>query len=106
MECEMLIKKLLLMVDQIKKDLNTSSWLHMPPTSFKYQYLNCYAETLRQWYHYLGVIASLDQTEATYRISITYYQKVQAICNLLGLKEKSQLDRVMYCCAQGLFGQA
>jgi len=48
MECEMLIKKLLLMVDQIKKDLNTSGWLHMPPTSFKYQYLNYYAETIRQ----------------------------------------------------------
>ena len=42
------------------------------------------------------MIASLDQTEATYRISITYHQKVQAICNLLGLEEKSQLDGVIY----------
>ena len=42
------------------------------------------------------MIASLDQTEATYRISITYQQKVQAICNLLGLEEKSQLDGVIY----------
>jgi hypothetical protein len=32
-ECEMLIKKLLSMVDQTKKDLKMSSWLHMPPTS-------------------------------------------------------------------------
>jgi len=32
-ECEMLIKKLLLMVDQTKKNLKMSGWLHMPPTS-------------------------------------------------------------------------
>ena len=38
MECEMFVKKLLLMVDQTKKDLKMISWLHMPPTSDKYQY--------------------------------------------------------------------
>jgi hypothetical protein len=37
-ECEMLIKKLLSMVDQTKKDLKMSGWLHMPPTSLEYQY--------------------------------------------------------------------
>ncbi len=37
-ECEMLIKKLLLMVDQTKKDLKMSGWLHMPPTSDEYRY--------------------------------------------------------------------
>jgi hypothetical protein len=37
-EFEMLIKKLLSMVDQTKKDLNMSGWLHMPPTSDEYQY--------------------------------------------------------------------
>ena len=37
-EFEMLIKKLLSMVDQTKKVLNMSGWLHMPPTSLEYQY--------------------------------------------------------------------
>jgi hypothetical protein len=38
MECEMLIKKLLPVIDQTKKDLKMSRWLHMPPTSFEYKY--------------------------------------------------------------------
>ncbi len=88
MECEMLIKKLLSMVDQTKKDLKMSSWLHMPPTSFEYQYY----ELLRKdyeadGYRLLGMIASLDQTEASYKRSITNYQKAQAICNLLGMED-------------------
>ena len=88
MECEMLIKKLLSMVDQTKKDLKMSSWLHMPPTSFEYQYY----ELLRKdyeadGYRLLGMIAFLDQTEASYKRSITNYQKAQAICNLLGMED-------------------
>ena len=46
-ECEMLIKKLMSIVDHTKKDLNMSSWLHMPPTSDGCQYLKCYADIMR-----------------------------------------------------------
>jgi hypothetical protein len=37
------------------------------------------------------MMASLDQTVASYKRSITYYQKAQAICNLLGLADKARL---------------
>jgi hypothetical protein len=75
-ECEMLIKKLLSMIDQTKKDLKMSSWLHMPPTSDEYQYykLLCgHFEALG--YRNLGALASLDQTEASDKRSIIYHQK-------------------------------
>ena len=63
-ECETLIKKLLSMVDQTKKDLKMRGWLHMPPTSDKYQYYKmlcggCEADG----YQYLGTMkAMLDHT--------------------------------------------
>ena len=91
-ECEMLIKKLLSMVDQTKKDLKMSSWLHMPPTSLEYQYykLLCgHYEVVG--YQSLGAIAYFDRTEASCKRSITYHQKAQAICNLLGMEDGAKL---------------
>ena len=91
-ECEMLIKKLLSMVDQTKKDLKMSSWLHMPPTSDEYQFykLLCgHYEALG--YRNLGEIAILDHTEASYKRSITYYQKARAIYNLFGFRDNDKL---------------
>jgi hypothetical protein len=38
MECEILLEKLLSMVDQTKRDLKMRRWLHMPPTSFECKY--------------------------------------------------------------------
>jgi len=76
-ECEMLIKKLLSMIDQTKKDLKMRGWLHMPPTSDEYQHyeLLC-GDYEADGYHYLGaMIAFLDQAEASYKRSITYFQK-------------------------------
>ena len=73
-ECEMLIKKLLSMVDQTKKDLKMRGWLHMPPTSFKYQYKVC-RHYEADGYQYLGKIVTLDQTEASDKMSIKYFQK-------------------------------
>jgi hypothetical protein len=87
-ECEMLIKKLLSMVDQTKKDLKMSSWLHMPPTSFEYQYYKVLCGDFEaDGYRYLGVMTSLDQTKASDKRSITYYQKAKAICNLFGIED-------------------
>ena len=34
-KCELLLKKMLSMVDQMKKDLKMSKWLHMPKTSIE-----------------------------------------------------------------------
>lgn len=37
-ECEMLFKRLLAMIEQMKKDMKMTKWLHMPRTGFKYKY--------------------------------------------------------------------
>ena len=91
-ECKMLIMSLLLMVDQTKKDLKMSGWLHIPPTSDEYQYyeLLC-GDYEADLYNDLGDIASLDGTEASFKRSITYQQKAKTIYNLLGLKDKAKL---------------
>jgi len=68
MECEMLIKKLLSMVDQTKKDLKMRGWLHMPPTSDEYQYYKMLCGDYEAvGYQSLGMIASYDDTEASYK---------------------------------------
>jgi hypothetical protein len=91
-ECEMLIKKLLSMVDQTKKDLKMSSWLHMPPTSDEYQYYKALCGTYEALgYQYLGEKTLMDHTEASYKRSITYYQKARAICNLFGFRDRAKL---------------
>jgi hypothetical protein len=88
----MLIKKLLSMVDQTKKDLKMSSWLHMPPTSLEYQYYKVLCVEYEAFgYRFLGVIAYFDQTEASDKRSITYFQKAKAIYNLLGLEDNAKL---------------
>ena len=80
------------MVDQTKKDLKMSSWLHMPPTSDEYQYYKLLCGDFEaSGYMNLGVMTSLDQTEASYKRSITYFQKARAIYNLLGLKDGAKL---------------
>ena len=91
-ECEMLIKKLMSIVDHTKKDLNMSSWLHMPPTSDECQYYKMLCGHYEAFgYMNLGTIAYLDQTEASYKRSITYFQKARAIYNLLGLEDGAKL---------------
>ena len=60
----MLVKKLLSMVDQTKKDLKMSSWLHMSLASDGYQYYKLLSVDYEaNGYLCLGAIASLDQTE-------------------------------------------
>ena len=91
-ECEMLIKKLLSMVDQTKKDMNMSGWLHMPPTSDEYLHYKFFCGNFEAaGYRHFGLLASLDQTEATCRISIKYFQKARTIYNLLGLEDRAKL---------------
>jgi hypothetical protein len=89
---EMLIKKLLSMVDQTKKDLNMSGWLHMPPTSLEYQYYKLLCGDYEAFvYTSLGALASFDQTEASYKRSIKNYQKAKAFFNLLGFEDRAKL---------------
>jgi hypothetical protein len=90
-ECEILIKKLLSMVDQTKKDLKMSSWLHMPPTSFEYQFYKLLCGDFEAvGYQSLGMISHFDQTEASDKRSFKNYQKARAIYNLLGLEDMAK----------------
>ena len=90
-ECEMLIKKLLSMVDQMKKDLKMRGWLHMPPTSDKYQYCKLLCGVYEAFgYQSLGMIATYEETEASYKRSITHHQKAKAIYDLLGLADRAK----------------
>ena len=91
-EFEMLIKKLLSMVDQTKKDLKMSSWLHMPPTSDECQYYKVLCGHYEaDGYQSLGVMSSLNHTEASYKRSITYYQKARAIYKFLCIEDRAKL---------------
>jgi hypothetical protein len=99
------------MVDQTKKDLKMSSWLHMSLTSDGYQYYKLLSVDYEaNGYQCLGAIASLDQTEASCKISITFHQIAKAIYNLLGLADRAKLmdthiaalkDRVARCDGDG-----
>jgi hypothetical protein len=94
-EFEMLIKKLLSMVDQTKKDLNMSGWLHMPPTSLEYQYYKMLCGDYEaDGYQSLGMISYFDQTEASDKRSIKNYQKARAIYKLLGFEDRAKLTDI------------
>ena len=89
-EIEMAIKKMLSMVDQTKKDLRMNGWVHEPQDSDKYQYYKTLCGDYEGYaYHNLGMVTSLDLTETSYKMSMTYYQKSRAIHNLLGITEDS-----------------
>ncbi len=63
-ECEMLFAKLLLVVDQMKKDLKMDGWIHMPRTSFKYRlYKMLRFEYKARGYNEFGIITRFDLTK-------------------------------------------
>jgi hypothetical protein len=91
-EIETLIKKILSMVDQTKKDLKMNRWVHEPKDSYEYQYYEMLCgEYEAKAYLKLGMVTSLDLTETSYKMSMTCYKKAHAIYNLLGLKDDSDL---------------
>ena len=91
-EIETLIKKILSMVDQTKRDLKMNRWVHEPKDSYEYQYYEMLCgEYQAKAYLKLGMVTSLDLTETRYKMSMTCYKKAHAIYNLLGLKDDSDL---------------
>ena len=60
----MLFAKLLLVVDQMKKDLKMDGWIHMPRTSDKYRlYKMLRFEYKARGYNEFGIITSFDLTK-------------------------------------------
>ena len=86
MECEPLIRKLLSMVDEMKKEKKMDRWVHMPHTSLEYQFyelLCCYEAKA---YASLGWISGTD-TEANMKSAIKYFELARTIYYLLGIEE-------------------
>jgi len=89
MECNMLIEKLQLMVDQTKKNQIMDKWVHMPPTSFEYKYIIMrYVECLR---HSVTII--LEELH----VLTAHLEKAREIYNILGMKvnSKEMEDRIL-----------
>jgi hypothetical protein len=89
-ECETLIKKLLSMVERMKKDEKMDGWVHMPRTSFEYYFCEMIGVFEAFGYGCFGANMSLDKTEESNKISIEYFEKARIIYNLFGKKEKSK----------------
>ncbi|KAL3798449.1 hypothetical protein ACHAW5_007401 [Stephanodiscus triporus] len=89
-ECETLIKKLLSMVERMKKDEKMDGWVHMPRTSFEYNFCEMIGVFEAFGYGCFGASMSLDKTEESNNTSIKYFEKARIIYNLFGKKKKSK----------------
>ena len=98
MEMTILLNNLLSMVDQTKKELKMSRWIHMPKGSEEYEYYKALCGNYEaRAYHQLGVLLLMcDTSEEGFKIMITHYKKARAIYNLVGMKDKANhLDTVI-----------
>jgi hypothetical protein len=74
-EMTILVNKLLSLVDQTKKDLNMSRWIHMPRHSEEYKYykLLCgYYEAFA--YNMLGGLWLSDTSDEGKKVAIGHYE--------------------------------
>jgi hypothetical protein len=96
-EMILFIKQMLSMIDQTKKDLNMSGWIHMPKYSEEYKYyIMLCGEYEAYAYSQSGAILTSDTSEESFKIMVTHYKKASAICNLVGMKDRSNhLDAVI-----------
>jgi hypothetical protein len=79
---------LLSMVDRTKKDLNMSSWIHMPHDSEEYQYYKSLCVNYEAFaYDTLGNLLLRDISEKGFNMRITHFKKARAICNLFGMTD-------------------
>ena len=93
-----LSNNLLTMVDQTKKDLKMSGWIHMPKGSVEYEYYKVLCGEYEAFAHlHLGRITkSLDMTKKESQIALGHMKKVRAIYNLVGMKDDAnQMDSLI-----------
>jgi hypothetical protein len=84
----LLIKMMLSMIDQTKKDYKMSRWIHMPHDSEEYQYyIMLCGEYEAYAYSQLGATLMLDTSEEGFKVMITHYKKASAICKLVGMTD-------------------
>jgi hypothetical protein len=95
-ERTMLINNMLSIINQTKKDINMSRWIHMPKGSEEYEYYKALCGNYEAFaYSQLGLSTS-DASEEGFKIMITHYKKARAIYNLVDMKDRSNhLDAVI-----------
>jgi hypothetical protein len=90
-ERTMLINSMLSIINQTKRDLNMSRWIHMPKASEEYQYykLLC-GDYEASAYEHLGNMLLGDTSEDSIEIMLMHWKKARAIYNLVGKKDDAQ----------------
>ena len=90
-ECEIIINKLLLIVDHTKEDLKMGKWVHMPQTSDEYQFYRLLCGTYEApGFEALAMVLCFDMNEASTKRSMSYFLKARTIYSLLGMKDESR----------------
>ena len=87
-----LSNKLISLVDQTKKELKMSRWIHMPQNSAEYQYNRILCGNCEAFgYEILGGITLKECPEEEGRkIAITYLKKAHVIFKLVGLESEAK----------------
>jgi hypothetical protein len=96
-EKTMLLNKMISMVDQTKKDLKMSGWIHMPQYSEEYKFYSMLCGEYEAYaYGQLGEMLTSDASEEGFKIMMTHYKKASAICKLVGMKERANhMDKLI-----------
>jgi hypothetical protein len=94
------ITSLLSLVDQMKKDLKMSRWIHMPRDSEEYKYYTHLSRDYEAFaYASLGCASLIvDSSEEGIMIAITHWKKARAIFTLVGLENdtKDMDDKIAF----------
>jgi hypothetical protein len=90
LELKNIVNLSLSIIDQTKKDLIMSRWIHMPKTSDQYIYYKLLCGRYEAFaYNYLGALLT-NCTDKDWKLAITHYKKAQAIYNLVDMKDHAQ----------------
>jgi hypothetical protein len=82
------LTKLINKIDQTKKDLDMSRWVHKPHSSEEYQYYKYLCGNYEASAHsQLGILLSSDTSEESKKIAITHSKKASTILRLVGLTD-------------------
>ena len=90
-ERTMLINNMLSIINQTKKELNMSRWIHMPKASEEYQYYRILCGNYEALAHMqIGMNLSSDTSEEGKNVVIGRFKKARAIYNLVDMKIEAQ----------------
>jgi hypothetical protein len=88
-ETAMILNNLLSMIDQTKKDLKMSGWIHMPKTTEEYVYYRLMCGNYEAYAHMM-IGMNFPFTEEDKNVAIGHFKKARAIYSLLDMKVDAQ----------------